>query len=77
MPSDREVVAQALSHTRLVRIDERPSGWAITFPLGAPVVVPTAAEALRRVRSPDFVGLTIIEWSPVSAIGRRVVRALQ
>ncbi|MCA9557185.1 MAG: hypothetical protein KC583_01365 [Myxococcales bacterium] len=66
-----------------VRITERAHGWEMVWP-DARETVPTAAEALaaaqergRALAGDSGASVVGIEWEPTTAIGRRVVLALQ
>jgi len=66
-----------------VAIHEERDGWVLFWPEG-PEMVPTAAEALAKARKrgeglagEGGASAVVVEWSPVTAIGRMVVKALQ
>ena len=66
-----------------VEIHEHPDHWEMVWADGREAT-PTAAEALAAVRerghilvADDGASVVVIEWQPTTAIGRRVVMALQ
>jgi len=60
-----------MNAVRLV-LTETPTGWASD----AGLAWPTAAEAEREIRRNAPVGVTIVEWRPITRVGRMVAAAV-